>query len=707
MPFGQSQTPRDRQARGQATESEASVAAPRPFQVLDTEWVTLDDGARLAVRIWLPAAAAGRPVGAIVDWVPYRRADGTAAGDAAWGGYFARHGFAFVRPDARGSGDSDGVMEDEYTEREQRDCERLLHWLAAREWCNGAVGMIGISWGAFAALQQAARAPRPLRGIIPIHGSDDRYADDVHYIGGCVSALDMTHWATSMMAYLNQPPDPAVVGDRWRSLWRRRLEHAAPWTVHWLAHQRRDEYWRQGSACERYGAIRCPVFAVGGWSDGYRDMVLRMLEHAAGPVRGLIGPWGHTSPESGAPGPAIGFLQECVRFFDACLHGADNGFFDEPALISWMQEPVAPAGSYGQRPGRWVAEPSWPSPNVREWTHRLEGDGRLVPDPGRADASQAPAQGSPGSPTRAVCSPQTTGVEGGVWCGDGSPADAPLDQRPDDGGSLCWDGEPLPERVELLGCGQARLTVCVDRPQALLAVRVCDVAPDGAATLIARGLLNLSRRQGHDRSVPMPVGEPVEVVVALQSTAYALPAGHRLRLAISTSYWPWAWPAPEPVTATVHCGPASVLSLPLREPSALDGQIRPFGPPESAERLTTEVRSLHPGGRSVRRDLSSGELVVRFDWHDRRERLVGTNTELGEHNHAEYRIVEGDPLSATVRCEVTTSIDRPGWHAEVRATSLITSDRERFVVNTSLDALKDGVRVHALTRCDTFPRDGV
>ncbi|MGH2876941.1 MAG: CocE/NonD family hydrolase, partial [Solirubrobacteraceae bacterium] len=245
----------------------------RPVRLIEHDWVDLDDGVSLAIRIWLPDDAGSRPVPALIDSVPYRRSDGTAIGDAAWGTYFAARGFAFVRPDLRGSGDSGGIMEDEYTEREQRDCDQVIAWLAGRDWCSGSVGMIGVSWGAFAALQMAARAPEALRGVVAIHGSDDRYADDVHYLGGCVATLEMSQWATSMLAYLNQPPDPAVVGDRWRQQWLERLSGATPWISHWLGHQRRDEYWRQGSACEDYAAIRCPVLAVGGWSDGDRDMV--------------------------------------------------------------------------------------------------------------------------------------------------------------------------------------------------------------------------------------------------------------------------------------------------------------------------------------------------------------------------------------------------------------------------------------------------
>jgi putative CocE/NonD family hydrolase len=665
--------------------------------VIDNEWIELPDGVRLGIRLWLPEEAENRSVSAILDAVPYRKSDGTAIHDAAWGTYFASHGFAFARVDLRGSGDSSGIMEDEYAEQEQLDNERVIAWLAEQSWSTGAVGMIGVSWGAFAALQMAARAPEQLRGIVPIHGSDDRYVDDVHYIGGCVSAMDMSQWATSMLAYLNQPPDPRVVGDGWRGAWLERLDRAKPFIEPWLSHQRRDEYWRQGSACELYEAIRCPIFAVGGWSDGYRDMVFRVLEHVRTPVRGLIGPWGHLSPESGVPAPAIGFLQECVRFFGASLDGKDNGFFDEPQLISYMQEPVAPAGSYSERPGRWVADPAWPSPAVEPWT--LWAGANSLDE-------QAPSEAL----SRSICSLQLTGTEGGVWDGDGGPADFPLDQRPDDGSSLCWDSDPLSERVELLGIGKAKLELSADRPSALVVVRVCDVAPDGTSTLVARGFLNLTRREGHDRTVPMPPGEPVLATVPLQSTGYAIPAGHRLRLAVSNSYWPMLWPSPVRTTLTVHCGPRCVLSLPRRRSSELDAQLRPFEEPRSGTPLATETTKARGGGRGggrrLRRDLSTGETEIEFDWRPSGARIIDTDTEMAEDNITTYRIIEGDPLSATVSSDVDVSLARPGWNTRVRATGTMTSDAERFIVTTALEAFEDNSRVFARTYTFEFPRDG-
>ena len=496
---------------------------PRPVRTVEHAWIELPDGCRLAARMWLPEDAEGDPVPAVLDAVPYRKGDGTAARDATRYPYIAGHGYACVRLDLRGSGDSDGLIPDEYTEQEQEDVEAVIAWLAAQPWCDGAVGMIGVSWGGFAALQAAARNPPALRGIVAIHSSDDRYADDVHYIGGCVLASDMVHWSACMAAYAGQPPDPAVVGEGWRDAWRERVEAMEPWVATWLAHQRRDDYWRQGSACERYDAIECPVFAVGGWVDGYRDSVLRLAEHVRGPVRALIGPWGHTWPERGAPGPAIGFLQEVVRFFDCALKGEANGFLDGPRLVAWLGD-------------RWVAEPAWPSPNVATRELALEGE--------RSGRSLA-----------------LTGLDGGVWCGDGGPADAPLDQRRDDAGSLCWDFEPLGETLELLGHAAAVLRVSADRPLAFAVARLCAVAPDGSSSLIARGVLNLTHRDGHDRVVPLVPGEPVTVRVPMQSNGYVVPAGHALRLAVSADYWPWVWPSPEPVTLTVSGG---TLELPVR-----------------------------------------------------------------------------------------------------------------------------------------------
>ena len=342
--------------------------APVPVHTRDL-WIPLRDGVRLAARVWLPHEAAGDPVPAVGEAIPYRLSDGTAADDRRRWAYVAAHGYACVRIDLRGTGNSGGLMLDEYLPSEADDLVEAIAWIAAQPWCTGAVGMTGISWGGFNSLQVAARRPPALRAVISLCASDDRYADDVHYRGGCVLGLDMLHWATNMLALNARPPDPAVVGDGWRDAW--------------LGHQRRDAYWRQGSVCEDHSAISAAVLAVGGWADGYTDAVLRLLAGLPGPRRGLIGPWGHPYPDDGGPAPSIGFLQECVRWWDHWLKGIETGVMEEPMLRAWMQEPVAPAPTHTVRPGR--SSPCGPSARR---TGSMRGFGQL------SSATQRPGRSS-------------------------------------------------------------------------------------------------------------------------------------------------------------------------------------------------------------------------------------------------------------------------------------------------------------------------
>jgi putative CocE/NonD family hydrolase len=566
--------------------------------------------------------------------------------------------------------------------------------------------MLGISWSGFSALQAAAMAPESLGGIVVLHCSDDRYADDVHYHGGCVLALDMLQWATSMRAYLAQPPDPLVAGEQWRSRWLDRLQRTPAFIEPWLTHQRRDEYWRQGSVCEDHKAIRCPVFAIGGWMDGYRDAVLRLVEHLPGQARGLIGPWGHAWPDRGTPGPAIDFLPEVARFLRFALEDEANGWDSEPALVCWMQDAVAPAGTYAIRPGRWLSEPSWPSPNVETQTLAISGAGALVPSSAAGSPEPIGGEWAGGISVRGL---QGTGLAAGVWCGNSTPGDSPTDQRPEDGASVCFDSSPLTEQLELLGHARLALELTADRARALVVARLCDVAPDGASTLISRGVLNLTHRGGHDRVVPVVPGERMTIELPMQSTSYSVPAGHRLRLAISPTYWPWAWPSPEAVTLTVH--PAGRLELPVRIGGRAQVAWTPFDePPEDPEpEGFSEDRSGAPGGRRVIADQASGRLELEFDWTgDTRTRLLDPPiTELYERNVTRYSIVEGDPLSAGVDCSVEVGLERDDWNIRAEVSAEMRSELDSFSVRTRLRAFEDDVLVFEDDRSSVIPRDGV
>ncbi len=653
---------------------------PRPVRVIENEWIPLSDGCRLAARIWLPEDVEDDPVPALLEYIPYRKGDNTAGPDATRHAYFAGHGYACVRVDMRGSGESDGVLLDEYSPLEQADAVEVIAWLAAQPWCTGAVGMFGISWGGFNALQVAAHRPPALKAIITVCSTDDRYADDIHYVGGCVLGAYMLSWGSTMLALNARPPDPAVVGERWRDMWLERLEGSPPFVETWLSHQRRDAYWKQGSVCEDYSAIECAVYAVGGWADTYTNAVLRLLAGLPGPRKGLIGPWAHGYPHEGVPGPAIGFLQECLRWWDHWLKGEDSGIMGEPVLRAWMQEPVEPRTFHAERPGRWVAEPSWPSAAI---------ESRSVP---------LALEGSQ------VTGAQSTGLDCANFMGGGVAGDFPPDQRFEDGASLTWTSEPLSERLEILGFPEVFLTLAASQPSSLVAVRLCDVAVDGASLLVTLGLLNLTHRDSHEHPAPLEPGRSYDVTVRLNAIAHAFQPGHRIRVAVSPTYWPIAWPSPKAATLSVFGGR---LDLPVRVERAEDGELAPFGEPESAPSLDSELLASRVTERKLRRDLVTGQIELEWsqDWGGGIHRLAATGLEFGTWGIDTLAIVEGDPLSARARSTWTSTYERGDWRTRVETESTMSADAEAFSVTNALSAYEGNTRIFAKTWHFSVPRD--
>jgi len=420
--------------------------------------------------------------------------------------------------------------------------------------------------------------------------------------------------------------------------------------------------------------------------------VLRLVGRLESPSKGLLGPWSHAFPDEVEPGPAIGFLQECLRWWDQWLKGQDTGITEEPALRVWMQDPVAPAARHVERPGRWVAERSWPSPGIEQRTLWL-GEGVLLDEP---DLGEHRLEIS----TDLLC-----GLDSGVWCADGNEADAAVDQRADDGRSLTFTSAPLTERVELLGNACVEIELESDRPVAQLAARLCDVAPDGTSLLVTRGVLNLTHRDSHEHPTPLEPGARTRVTLDLDGIAQGIPAGHRLRLALSPAYWPWLWPVPEPVTLAVHTA-VSALVLPVRAPRAEDAELRPFDEPEGAPPLTTETLEPDEGQRTLRRDYATGRTELTFDWATGgRYRITNYGLIAGCWASTTYSIVPGDPLSAEVRCTAATELGRDGWVTRAEVSAVMDADAERFRVRTELEAFENGERVRRREWTLETPRD--
>ena len=300
---------------------------------------------------------------------------------------------------------------------------------------------------------------------------------------------------------------------------------------------------------------------------------------------------------------------------------------------------------------------------------------------------------APGAPRLEVGTDLLCGLDGGVWCADGTLGEGAVDQRADDGRALCFTSAPLEERIELLGNARVELVLESDRPVAQLAARLCDVAPDGTSLLVTRGVLNLTHRNSHEHPEPLEPGTPTRVSLELDGIAEAIPAGHRVRLALSPAYWPWLWPAPEPVTLAVHTAD-SALVLPVRPPRPEDERLRPFDEPEQAPPLEEEKLDPVEGSRTVTRDFATGRTELIFDWAaGGRYRLVAAGLQTGYWTTTTYSIVPGDPLSAEVRCEAATELGRDGWLARAEIRSVMTCDAERFLVRTQLEAFENGERV--------------
>ncbi len=661
---------------------------PRPVREIENTWITLADGCRLAARIWLPEDAQADPVPAILEYLPYRKRDGTAVRDALTHPWFAGHGYACLRVDMRGNGESDGLMWDEYAPQEQDDALEVIRWISDQSWCSGRVGMIGISWGGFNGLQVAARQPPALGAVISLCSTVDRYADDIHYKGGCLLAENLG-WSSTMLSYSSRPPDPTLVGERWRELWLHRLENQPHLAEIWLSHQHRDDYWKHGSVCEDYTAIQVPVLAVGGWGDAYKNAVPQLVEQLKQVCcKGIIGPWVHKYPHFAVPEPRIGFLQESLRWWDRWLKDLPTGVEDDPDYRVYCQDGGPPRAMYDHRPGRWISEPVWPSPNISEQRLYL-GAGELTDRAGPNISLH-------------YRSPEDTGECAGEYCAIWLGPELPADQRLDDGRSLVFDGPVLERDLDILGAPRVELKLAVDRPQAHVAVRLNAINPDGSVERVTYGVLNLSHRHGPAEPQAMTPGQAETVELGLDHCAHRFRAGQRLRVSISTAYWPMIWPDPAPVTLTLSTE-SSRLVLPTRREN---GQpVPPFAEPEGAPPLAT--RDIRPPAhmRRFSRDYATGlsraEFIDDFGAHE--DLSIGLTR--GSVAREYYQIDPTDPTTARLDTHWTQTLSRGAWSVRTEARASLYCDAGQFYLVARVEAYEGDTLVHEQRWERSLPRE--
>ena len=640
---------------------------------LPDQRIPMPDGITLSARLWRPET--GAPVPAILEMIPYRKRDGTAARDEAIHPWLAAKGYACLRVDLRGSGDSEGILTDEYTAEELADACAVIAWASAQPWCDGAVGMMGKSWGAFNALQVAALQPPALKAVIAVCGTTDRFADDIHFKSGCLLAENFG-WASVMLSFSSRPADPLLRAD-WRKDWLARL-NASPWLApRWAGHQTRDGYWQHGSVCEDWSRLIVPILAIGGWADGYMNTVGALVGNAQGPVKGIIGPWVHLYPHLAVPGPRIGFLTEALRWWDRWLKGRATGVEDDPPLRLYLQDHAAPDASAQFRPGEWIGVPASGQPVL---TMKL-GPG------GFGETATLPAQ---------IATPQTVGAASGEYFPTGDHGEMAGDQAADDALALCFDGPVQDQSLVLVGHVTLQLELAADQPLAFVVGRLCDVAPDGRSTRIAHGMLNLCHRSGSADPQPLEPGKQVTVAITLDHMAYRLPGGHRLRLALSSSYWPFVWPSPRAATLTVTAGS---ITLPLLSGASAWS-------PSAPEPLPAPLQQVARSGawsRQTTTDPATGRQTLTIN-DDTGDTVEPHGLCHGETVAEVWQITPDEPLSACATIRWEQRLSRDDWQVRTLVETEMTGTETKLRMTARLTAWQDGVQVFQRDWDESVPR---
>ncbi|MBV9725610.1 MAG: CocE/NonD family hydrolase [Gammaproteobacteria bacterium] len=656
-----------------------------PAQAIDRDLrlvkatIPMPDGVALAATLYMPAdLRPGEQVPALLEYLPYRKDDDEP--DHATHAYFARHGYVGVRVDIRGFGNSGGAPPArEYSAQEQADGEQVIAWLARQPWSNGNVGMFGISWGGFNSIQMAMRRPPALKAILAIAATEALFTEDVHYMDGIMHvdefeiAMDLDQGRSGAPGF---PLDEDTLAKRMDS---------TPWSLDYFRHQRNGPFWR--APVRRLEDIAIPCFLIGGFQDGYRNSIVRMLERVPAPVHAWIGPWNHDRPNTSMYGPRVEWRDQAVRWFDHWLKGADNGVEHEPRLIFYQQHSHPPGPEAQDVPGEWRTD-DWPPQGLRYEKWYLAPEHQLT----RAIA--------PAGTDRLAYVP-SAGAEVGFWWGE-----LLGDQRPADAFSLVYDSAPLREEVTLFGRTKVQLHAAASAALADWFVRLEDVAEDGRVTAITGAGLNGAQRLSQDQPEPLVPGTEYALDLELYLTSWVWPPGHRIRVAVSNAQWPMLWPTPELMTSSLRLGgrDGSAIELPLipahgRPPPA-------FAAPEPSEQppgvSTPGGDYAWPGSWTLARDELKGQTTV--TWHGSSAMVFPW----GSFEHREqlvYHIDDAHPESAAVEGEAQSVEHLKDRVLTYRGHLALSSDRTTFHYAASRTLLRDGVVVRTRSWKEDIPRD--
>jgi uncharacterized protein len=662
--------------------AEAGVPPSAPtydVQVVKT-FIPMKDGVRLAVTLYMPDGhGAKQRFPALLEYLPYRKDDGTAVRDYGNHAYFAKRGFVGARVDIRGFGASGGTPTDrEYSAQEQQDGDAIIAWLARQPWSNGKVGMFGISWGGFNSIQMALRKPPALKAILAVEATEELFTEDVHDMDG-VFHFDEFELTMDLDQGRSGAPDfsldESVIGPRMDS---------SPWSLSYLKHQRDDAFWR-APIVHPIEQLQVPAFLIGGYQDGYRDSIPRMLEKVKAPLKAWIGPWNHNFPNGSDYGPLYEWRDQAVRWFDYWLKGRDTGVLQDPRLLVYIQHSHAPDSQLKEVPGEWRAD-EWPPRGLAPTTFYLQPEHRLAAQgqqTGRDDLRYVPS----------------IGVEAGFWWGE-----LLTDQRPIDAYSLVYDSDVLGDDVAILGRPRVTLQAAADATLANWFVRLSDVAPDGQVTLVTGAGINGAQRNSTSHPEDLVPGKVYPLSIDLHLASWVFPKGHRIRIAVSNALWPMLWPTPYPMTTSLMMGGSDASRVVLPRIPVHGTAVPALAAPEPIEEPAgiTEGHAPWPGEWTVLRDEANqrstvvwqGKTSASFPWgpFDHSERIAYDVDD----QHPEAAKVQGDSdYNQTVDGHVLT------W----RGHHELSSDAHTFFYKYTRTLLRDGSVVRSKTWTDSVPRD--
>ena len=540
-------------------------------------WLAMKDGVRLAVTYYLPVARSpDEKFPVILEMHPYRKDDQFYIGDYDYYTFFARHGYATARVDVRGTGSSGGeTVSHEYSPIELSDGEEVIAQLARLPWCNGNVGMLGISWSANNAIMLALRNPPALKAIIVAHMSDDLFHDHAQYIDGI---KQVNEYEAYMEGDNIMPRSPDYKLDE--DYFRNRFD-AYPWFLTNLKHQREDPFWKNESARYRYDELHIPVYILGGLLDGYRDSVTRVLEGSKSPVRAEIGPYNHAFPDYGVPGPNYEWRYDALRWYDRWLNGVKNGIEDEPRFKVFVRAGNPPDPNMITTPGEWRYE-NWPI-NRTKWTAFYpSAGGVLLTDKNVATVDELKFQSGSGI--------EASGLR--FWWGEPSENVAPSDKS-----ALVYDSPVLNQSLEIIGCPEVALHTAADASLANWIVRLEDVQPDGNVTLVTGAAQCGAQRNSSSNPEALGPGTFYNLSFKLHFTTWTFQPGHKIRVAITNAQFPAFWPTPYAMTMKLKIGEkGTTIRLPVVP--FPERPVPKLLPPEASQ-MPPDAASLPGGGDPI------------------------------------------------------------------------------------------------------------